>query len=151
VSGSSDERRRTRAGSLLRGFDAAVSNNAQAFGFSITVTVTYGVISAASVDKPTPLEQLGFALSSVAAFVLLNLVAIALLDDREPRTSSRTVLIATAIDFLAVGAGVGAAIGLAAVLSGWRGWVIAPFFAGLAYVLVQALEFAVSDRGADDQ
>lgn len=37
----------------------------------------------------------------------------------------------------------GAAIGLAALLGGWRAWVVAPLAAGIVYVLVQSLELVV--------
>lgn len=144
-----EERQASWAGSLLRGFDAAVSNNAQAFGFSITVTVTFGVVSAQDPNAPTRLELLGFAMAAVAAFAMLNVVGVLLLEKRAERQSERMLLVATATDFLAVGAAVGAAIGLAALIGGWAAWVAAPFAAGIVYVLVQSLELAVGDRRED--
>lgn len=143
--GGDKERRSSWTGSLLRGFDAAVSNNSQAFGFSISITVTFGAV-AVEEGEPSQFELVAFAMAAVAAFSLLNLVAFVLLNDRMEGQSPRTMLVATATDFLAVGAAVGAAIGLASLFSEWRAWVLAPLGAGIVYVLVQSLELAVGDK-----
>lgn len=133
----------------LVGLDSAVSGNAQAFGFSILITVTYGTVSAAE-GSPSHVELFGFALAAVAAFSLLNLV-IAGMARRLPGgvVSTRVLLVATATDFLAVGAGVGAAVGVTGAIVGWPAWVLAPAVAGLVYVLVQAVELAVGRASSD--
>lgn len=56
------------------------------------------------------------------------------------------LLLATATDFLAVGGGVGTAMGINAVSSVWWAWVLAPFCAGLVYVLVQCIELTVGQH-----
>lgn len=136
-------RPRGRGRLLLRGLNASVTGNAQAFGFSITVTVTYGVASAAE-GNPTLPELMGFALSAVAAFSLLNLIVAHLVKaDGSTTETTRALLIGTATDFLAVGAAVGAAMGVARAVHGWGSWVLAPLCAGIIYVLVQSVELAV--------
>lgn len=134
----------------LHGLNVSVRGNAQAFGFSILITVSYGVVSAAS-DKPAPLELLGFALSAVAAFSLLNLLD-AWLKSIEPDDAERSkiLLVATATDFLAVGAGVGAALVITHLVHGWVPWVLVPFVASLAYCLVQALEIGITRYESDN-
>ena len=135
--------------SFVHGLNAAVAGNAQAFGFSITITVTYGVVGSGQAGKPSLAELMGFALSAVASFALLNLL-VAELIGRAARGSepTRVVLVATATDFLAVGCGVAAAIGIREVVGGWGTWVLAPLCAALVYVLVQAVELAVGLREA---
>lgn len=124
----------------MRGLATSVTGNAQAFGFSITVTVTYGVISSSEANPSLP-ELIGFALSAVTAFSLLNLLVSHLIRIESPSSATtRVLLVSTATDFLAVGAGVGAAIGIRYALHGWSAWVLAPFCAGLVYVLVQSVE-----------
>lgn len=127
----------------LKGLDAAASGNAQAFGYSILITVSYGIISVSS-PPPSIGELFGYAMGAIAAFSLLNLVVAYLARD-EPNVSERehVLLIATATDFIAVGAGLGAAFGIDAAVSGWAVWILAPFVAGLAYLLVQAFELAL--------
>ncbi len=140
---------------LQEGLHASVRGNAQAFGFSITVTVTFGVVS--QLGPPARVIDLFlFALSGVAAFSLLNVLVVHQMDGKHrDRTGERATLIGTATDFVAVGAAVGAAIGLATVLrNGWI-WLLAPFVAGVVYVLVQAVELAVgreeTDHGNDPE
>jgi hypothetical protein len=136
---------------FVRGLNTSVSGNSQAFGFSITITVTYGLISSAG-GKPALPELFGFALSAVAAFSLLNLIVAGMLLKRqsagEPR---RVVLVATATDFLAVGAGIAAAVGIREVVSDWGAWVLGPFCAGVVYVLIQAVELSLGQDQDQDQ
>ncbi|WP_157887855.1 hypothetical protein [Frondihabitans sp. PAMC 28766] len=64
---------------------------------------------------------------------------------------TRVLLLSTATDFLAVGAGVGSAILLSLLLHGVAPWLLAPFVAGVLYVLVQALEISVArSQDSDD-
>lgn len=76
----------------------------------------------------------------------------AFLRDRPPGgQSQRVVLVATATDFLAVGAGIAAAVGLRYAAGGWAFWALAPFCAALGYVLVQAMELMVGqEKGGDE-
>lgn len=149
--GSSDGTggKRSWPAAYVLGLNESVTGNAQAFGFSITVTVTFGALAAAQ-GNPTRAEVVGFALSGVAAFSLLNLV-VAHLVRNEPSGApgKRALLISTATDFLAVGAAVGVAIWVSAAVTGWGGWVLAPFGSGLVYVLVQSAELMVGRREAD--
>jgi hypothetical protein len=148
---SADRRARASwAWLYLRGLNVAASGNAQAFGYSILITVSYGIVSASS-GKPSPVELIGFALSAVAAFSLLNIL-VAYVSEKRSGNAARTrvVLVATATDFLAVGAGLGAVFGVTAILGGWAAWILAPCVAGLVYVLVQALELAVGEGDSDE-
>ncbi len=136
---------------FLHGLRTSVGGNAQAFGYSITITVTFGVVTSAE-GQPSQPELMGFAVSAVAAFSLLNVIVARMLARTESTAElSKIILIATATDFLAVGAGVGAAMGIAHAAGGWAAWVFAPFGAGLVYVLVQSLELSLGEvRAADD-
>ncbi|HWC33509.1 MAG TPA: hypothetical protein VG650_01665 [Mycobacteriales bacterium] len=122
-----------------------MSGNAQAFGFSITITATYGVVAAAQGNPSLP-EIFGFALAAVASFSALNLLVVALLDRQPTRDPDRVVLLATATDFLAVGSGLAGAVGMRYAITGWGAWVAAPLTAAFLYVLVQTLEIAVGLR-----
>lgn len=127
----------------LEGLKAATSGNAQAFGFSILISVSYGIVSAAESD-PSIADQVGFALSAVAAFSLLN-VLVAWLARREPVAirSRAVLLVATATDFLAVGAGLGVVIGGTVIFTGLADWIVSPFVGAAVYLLVQAIELAL--------
>lgn len=139
-------------GSFLRGLSTSVTGNAQAFGFSITVTMTFGVVDLAE-GHPSRLQLLGFAMAAVAAFSVLNLVVFLFVRRTgDLATQQRALLIGTATDFLAVAAAIGSAFGVTALLHGWWAWLLAPFLAGLVYVLVQSVELAIGrDRADDDE
>lgn len=82
------------------GLNVAVGGNAQAFGFSILITVNYGIVSASS-GSPSTGELIGFALSAVAVFSSLNILVASLTETRSGDTeTARVVLIATATDSL---------------------------------------------------
>lgn len=133
----------------LHGLKVAASGNAQAFGFSILITVSYGIAST-SAPPPTLGQQFGFAMSAVAAFSLLNVVIAYIARGESSKLQNKsTLLIASATDFIAVGAGLGAAIGVDRLVAGVAAWILIPFVAGLCYMLVQAFEFAVG-REVDD-
>lgn len=144
--GSGISRRRR----LAQGLNASVHGNAQAFGFSITVTVSFGVVS---VLQPAPgvLDLFLFAMAAVLAFSLLNLlVVLALRNVDRSSPGERAVLVGTATDFLAVGAAVGAAIGIGHLIDGALAWILTPFVAGGVYVLVQSVELAVGREETGD-
>jgi hypothetical protein len=133
---------------LVRSLNTSVTGNAQAFGFSVTVTVTFGVVSSV-VGSPSLGQMMAFALAAVAAFSLLNVALTVLLKPRSSdRETRQVVLIATATDFLSVAAGVAAAMGISHLLGGWAAWLLAPFCAGVLYVLVQAVELAAGEIAA---
>ena len=135
---------------LQQGLATSVSGNAQAFGFSITITVSFGVID---VVHPSPrlLDLFLFALSAVAAFAILNVVVVLLLRGGDQNSEgSRATLIGTATDFLAVGAAIGVAIGAAQLFGPTTSWVVVPFLAGAVYVAVQSIELAVGREQSED-
>ncbi len=140
--------RDTRKG-YLGALGAAVTGNAQAFGFSIAITASYGAVSLEQGD-PSPAELLGFAVAAVLAFSVLQLAAAALTPESGPAPERRRVtLVATATDFLAVGLAVGVALGLSAVLGGFVAWALPGFAASAVYLLVQAVELLVAAKAAD--
>lgn len=129
---------------------SSVHGNAHAFGFSIAITVTFGVTTILQ-PPAAVLDLLGFALAGVAAFSLLNVVvALLLRGDDEPDSSERATLLGTATDFLAVGAAVGAAVGVNHLVSGGAAWLLGPFVAGAVYVIGQSVELAAGQYETDD-
>lgn len=148
ASGSRDDAA-SWSGRLLEGLSMSVGGNSQAFGYSITITLTYGVISVAS-SHPTMPELFAFGLSAVAAFSLLNLfVALVLRGRSSGSAPSRLVLIATATDFLAVAGAIGAAWLVRRLTDDLWTWILAPLAASLAYMLVQTIELTVGRRGEE--
>ena len=57
----------------LHGLRASVRNNASAYGFSVTITASFGLLTSA-LGTPTAPEIFAFAGGAVAAFALVELV-----------------------------------------------------------------------------
>jgi hypothetical protein len=134
---------------LLRGLNTTAVGNAQAFGFSVTITVSFGIMTTLS-GQPTTPQMIGFGLAAVAAFSLLNITTTLLVHREAKREPRRVVLLATATDFLAVGSGSLVATAMASGLGGWVAWLATPFCVCLVYIFVQSAELAVGERRADD-
>ena len=135
--------------SLARALNTTATGNAQAFGFSITITITFGIVSSLAGEPSVP-QVVGFGLAAVAAFSALNVLTAMLMRSgaggAEPKA---VILLATATDFLAVGAGAMAAVVISWALAGWAAWLLAPFCAGVVYILVQSIELVVGESSAD--
>lgn len=145
-----DDRGAGELRTLLRGFNVAAKGNASAFGFSILITVVYGTLSIHN-KSPNRAELIGFAMSSVAAFSLLNVVAAAVTEpEAGSAEKSSGVLLSTALDFLAVGGGVGLSFAVELLVGGWPSWVVTPFAATLAFVALQAVEMMLGRIAEED-
>ncbi|MGI8456645.1 MAG: hypothetical protein ACR2LI_00825 [Propionibacteriaceae bacterium] len=136
---------------IEQGLNSSVHGNAQAFGFSITITVTFGVVSRLQ-PQPQLIDLFGFAMAAVVAFSLLNVVVVLRLRHHDRgETNERGTLLGTATDFLAVGTAIGAAIGLEKLVHGIWAWLLCPFVAAMAYVLVQTVELAFGRQHEQQQ
>lgn len=130
--------------------DTAASGNAKTFGFSILITVSYGIL-ARSAPAPSIGQQFGFVMAERCGVCLLNPM-VAYLTRREAIApeSQRVVLVATATDFVAVGVGLGAAYGIDLLLGGWAAWLVTPLVPGSTYILVQTLELVLGRMDIDE-
>ncbi len=127
---------------FLHGLNTSVTGNAQAFGYSITITATFGAVSVVH-GAPRLGDVLAFALAAALAFSALNLLEAHLAAAKDPgREPVRVQLIGTATDVLAVASAVGVAAAAAHAPPGVAWW-LAPLAATPVYVLIQAVELAV--------
>lgn len=128
---------------LLFGLHATARGNAHAFGYSIGITSTYGVVSIQH-PRAAVWEVLLFAIAGVLQFSIVNLVvALAVRNRGDAPETQQVALIATATDVLSVAGMVGAGL-LAGLLPSPWAWIVAPFVAGFVYVAIQSLEFATA-------
>ncbi len=131
--------------SLRCSVQAAVGVNSSAFGFSITITGALAAVAAAH-GSPDGLDVLVFGAGGVAAFSLLDLIASEGFKLRMTRERPDTVTHAASLSFLSVLGGIGAAIGLAALLDGRLAWLGGSFAAVTTFVLVVSFELALAER-----
>lgn len=130
---------------LSRGLHTSVVDNSSAFGFSITITASFGVLQL-MLGSPRVGELIGFAVAAAIAFTVLQGVASSGFR-RAPAVAPREVMmLGTALNFLSVATGVGAALLTAVVVTAPVGWPIGGFLAAFTYVMAEALEIAAAAR-----
>lgn len=115
-----------------------------AFGFSIMVTASFGVLSAVA-GSPTVGEILLFGIG--AALPVAALEAVVTRGFRVPAEThpSEVAMLGTALNFASVAAGVGAALGGAETVGGGVGWPAAGFVAATVYMLAESVENLIAE------
>lgn len=129
---------------MRRGLHTSIVDNSTAFGFSIMITCSFGVLSNLH-GSPAVGDIFGFGLAGAATFMLLHGLASDLFR-HSPQTAPRqVVMLGTALNFLSVGLGVGAAalVGLLVVTA--AAWPLGSVAASSAYVLTEALEILLAE------
>ncbi|MBQ6641082.1 MAG: hypothetical protein IJH84_08610 [Saccharopolyspora sp.] len=127
------------------GLQTAVIDNSAAFGFSITITSSYGALNQLA-RAPTLLDIAGFALCAVVAFAVLQALTTHGFRRHAGAAPRSVVLLGTALDIVSVGLGLGAAMLAAFVLPAGVAWPVGGFLASLVFALSQALELMLAAR-----
>jgi hypothetical protein len=132
-------------GAVRRGLRSTVGRESTTFGFSILVTVNFGLLNAMEGSPDVPRVFL-FAVGAVLSFTTLE----GLLSHgfRKPMPQHRTHVqaLGTSMNLLSVVGGLGAAWLLAGWMSHAAVWVVAPFAAATVYLIFESLETAVGER-----
>lgn len=125
------------------GMRTTLRHNATAYGFSVSITAAFGLVSTTHAQSAFPLRVLLFAAGAGAAFILVEAVA-ALLFQRAPGSDADSVLLLEgAVDVLSILAAVGAAMGMANI-PGLVAWPATAFGATIAYLVVGGLDVLVA-------
>jgi hypothetical protein len=146
--GSGEEGRPTSGDAAHRvgvGLQTAVVDNSTAFGFSVTVTASYGALDRLAAD-PSLGDVAGFAVCAAAAFALLQVVTTRGFRRRPGTATRQVVLLGTAFDIVSVALGVGTAMLVGAVVPAWGAWALGGFLASLVFTGSQAIELVVAAR-----
>ena len=136
-------------GAFSRGLQASVRNNYTAYGYSVMITASFGVLAS---QESTP--KVGyvflFLLGAIAAFVAIEL-AVSKGFERTPRGEPTKVLaVGAAFSFGSVAVGVGAATLITVVLSGLPAWPLGGLAASGTYVLMSGVEIALAEMMESD-
>lgn len=127
------------------GVQTALVDNSAAFGFSITVTASYGALNQLA-GQPSLLDVGLFAGSAAAAFTVLQAAATRGFRRRPGTAPREVILLGTAFDIVSVVLGLGAAILVGVLLPAPAAWPTGAFSAALVFALAQAAELAVAAR-----
>ena len=127
----------------VRGLGMSARNNALAYGYSVTVTASFGVLTRTA--KPASVGHIfifvvgcGLAFAGVTAAVTRGF------RQRVEQEPPMVVALATSFAILSVSAGVGVAALLGTEIGGWVARFLGALLATLAYLSISALEMAAA-------
>lgn len=131
--------------SYLHGLNAAIRNNASAYGYSVTITATFGILSAIE-GPPKVAEIFAFAAGAVVAFACVEASISrgfrSSMED-EPTTAK---MLGSSISIFSIGSALLAALAAGLSLRGLVVWPPGAFLATLVYLFAFALELSVAER-----
>ena len=129
-------RMRRAYGSGLR---TTLRDNSAAYGYSVSLTATFGITSTQHAQHAGAIQVLLFAAGAAMAFLLVEGVASRMFQRSGRSEQPLTSMVTGALDVLSILAAVGAGIGFAYV-PGLAGWAAAAFAATTTYLLVGGLD-----------
>lgn len=130
---------------MVRALRSTVGRESTTFGFSILVTVVFGLLQSVE-GTPKPPQVFAYALGAVMSFTLLEGVLSKGFRAPMPQHHTRTLALGTSLNFVSVGLGMSAAWAFGAVFDGISVWVLAPFAGGVIYLVVESCEAALAER-----
>lgn len=128
---------------LEHGLRQALQGNATAFGYSVTITASYGAVQHQR-GNPSFLDLLLYGLGAVAAFSVLEGIVSRGFKRAIPAGSDEVRTLGTALAFLSIGLAISSAYGIASLLHGGAAWFASAVGASLVFVLAEGLEFALA-------
>lgn len=130
---------------LARSLRSTVGRESTTFGFSILVTVTFGMVQSTQ-GPPNTLQIFVYAVGAVMSFTFLEGVLSRGFRRPMPQHATQTLTLGTSLNVLSVVAALAAAWGFAEATRGLVAWSGAPLVAGLVYLLLESLEESLAER-----
>jgi hypothetical protein len=131
-------------GPIATAVSTSTFGNATAFGFSITITGSFGVLQTVA-GSPTVAQVLLFAVSSALVVGLLEGAVTRGFRDRVGAVPPEVAMLGTAQNFISVGLGIGAAAGLASLIGGGGAWPAGGAVGTLVFLLAESAETLLAE------
>lgn len=130
---------------LVRGLRSTIGRESTTFGFSILVTVTYGLLQA--VDGPPDVARIFlFAVGAVMSFTLLEGLMSRGFRQPMPQHHTHVQAVGTSLNVLSVVSALGTAWAIATLMTHVAMWALAPFLGAVVYLLMESLETTLGER-----
>ncbi len=131
--------------SLIDETQTALRNNATAYGYSVTITASFGlltrVLGSASVG-----EIFLFAAGALVSFALLEAAITRGFRERPSGESPDVIALGSSISFLSVGGGLGVCLAEVEVFGGTASWFLGSFAGTLAFLMLVGVEIFLARR-----
>jgi hypothetical protein len=141
----SQGRARDGHGTVVRGLRSTVGRESTTFGFSILVTVSFGLLQA-MLGAPDVKRVFLFAVGAVLSFTLLEGALSGGFRKPMPQHHTQVQAVGTSLNLLSVLGGLGTAWLAARSTSHPAVWAAAPFLAASVYLVLESLETALGER-----
>lgn len=128
---------------LVCGIGESLGGNATAFGYSVTITASFGAVEIGQ-GNPGFADLVVFGLGAVVAFGGLEGLASGGFRTPLQKGSDQVVLLGTSLAFISIILAIATARGVAAVLTGAWAWFGGALCASLVFALVESLEFMLA-------
>lgn len=128
------------------GVRTALKNNATAYGFSISITAAYGLVTGAR-GTGSSVETVFFALGAALAFLLIGAVFITRFRVGSLEEGGQVATMSGGIDVLSVAAAVAAAFGFSRI-PGFVAWPLTGGGTVVTYLLVGGLDVLIARLAA---
>jgi MFS family permease len=125
----------------VRGLGMATRNNALAYGYSVTITTSFGLLTATA-HSPNVGHIFLFIIGSGIAFAGVNALVTRGFRRRVKEEPPVVMALATSFSFLSISAGAGVATLIGWGIGGWLSWLLGSLLATWSYLSVSALEVA---------
>lgn len=127
----------------VRGLGMSVHNNALAYGYSVTVTLSVAVLM--HTDGPaTVLRIFVFLVGSGIAFAGVNALVTRGFRERVDEEPPLVLSLSTSLSLVSMCAGVGLVLLLGWGVGGWVAWLLGALLGSWMYLSVSALEMALA-------
>jgi hypothetical protein len=140
---------RVRSG-LGHGVRTSLRNNLSAYGFSVMITATFGVLSATA-GSPGVGDVFSFVAGAVTGVSVIDAIATHGFKYRFRSEETDVIALAAALGYVSVGIAVGVAAGIGSILDGWIGWGIGAGAAALVYVVLSGFEMTLARIAQEDR
>ena len=136
-----------RAGRFLehvrRGLGESTRTNGLAYGYSVLITSTFGIVHAED-GGPTVVQSFLFALGTSITFSVLAGIVTRGFQQRVEREPPVVLSLSVALSAISISGGLGSAALIAWAVNGWVSWFLAPLVASAVYLVLSGLESALA-------
>lgn len=133
------------ADNYRRGLHSSAVGNAAAYGYSVTITATFGILSTTRGIPGAP-EILAFVVGAVVAVALVEALASGGFRHEIEDEPSTVRALGSSISVTSVGGSLGIVFAAERLLGGFAIWPLGSLLATSSYLFAYALEIAVADR-----
>jgi hypothetical protein len=130
---------------VLRGMRSTIGRESTTFGFSILVTVTFGMLQTLH-GSPAIVEIFLYAAGAVLSFTVLEGILSRGFLRPMPQHRTETQAMGTSLNLLSVGVALAAALLIGTILPSTAAWLLAPFIASIIYLVLESLEIALAEK-----